>query len=140
MVVKVTIAQVRTAIEGIGSFMEAKLPARLAFQLVTLVTELESKLVAAQKVQKQLAETYGKRDAEGQLVVGTDDKGNEIPESFVLADPDAFAKEMQELLDSEVEVTTTLSRSEIETALTREDVDAVIRPSDILRLGSFLTD
>ena len=91
-------------IESINEMIELEVSALSAFKLVKLVKQLDEIVKAKTKGEVAVVQKYAKKDDSGNIVLGKDEEGNEVPNTYEITDVDAFNKEMTELMNYENEV------------------------------------
>ena len=99
--IKVKIHQLKTAEETIKQLSSKQLPAKVAYQLAKLVVEVEKELIVVEQARVAAVQKYGETLTPAEP--STEDQQPLI--QVKQENLEAFAKEMQELFDSEVELT-----------------------------------
>jgi hypothetical protein len=89
------------ALAAINNLLESDIDAVSAFKLTRIIKFIspivEDKLTAEKKIYDRWANV----DENGKFILAKDDDGNEIPDTIILKDVDAFTKEMNELYQIE---------------------------------------
>lgn len=92
------------ALAAINNLLESDIDAVSAFKLTRIIKFIspivEDKLTAEKKIYDKWANV----DENGKYVLAKDDEGNEIPDTIILKDVDAFSKEMSELYQVENDI------------------------------------
>lgn len=102
---EVTIGEMLTAADKVKKVLHRDdFPGRISTKLSRLVRLLDPELMDVQEAERKIQDKHIKRDENGNAVLAKDEEGNVIPGQYVLEDPEAYVKEMQELLDSKVEI------------------------------------
>lgn len=135
MKLRLTGGELRAAAEGLTELGALALPAGVAFRIVRLTRELRGPLEDLETTEMRVVERYMERDAEGTPIPGTDAEGNPQPGTVRLVDAEAFGREMQDLLDTRVEMDLApVAFAELEAA------DVRIAPRTLLALGPLLRE
>jgi hypothetical protein len=92
------------ALAAINNLLESDIDAVSAFKLTRIIKFIspivEDKLTAEKKIYDKWANV----DENGKYILAKDDEGNEIPDTIILKDVDAFSKEMSELYQVENDI------------------------------------
>jgi len=91
-------------IKSLNLLLDLDLPTKTAFSLVRIMKELSSIIDDKIKLEKKILDKYVERDLEGNPIVGQDQNGNPIPNTFKINDMAAFNSEMEELNSIETEL------------------------------------
>lgn len=94
MSITITNRQAWAARDGLKVLATASLNAKVAYRVFKLAQRIDAILEPVEKVRAQLVDKYVKRDEAGKQVPG------ENPGTVVLSDPDAFTKDMNDVLDA----------------------------------------
>ena len=97
--IKIKMSELLNCTEPLQKLASKELKARLALQIARLLKEAEKEIQNFNDVRMNLINKYGEKDAEGQLL--TDDKGNC---KILPSDISTFTKELNELVETEVEI------------------------------------
>lgn len=97
--IKVKISDLLNSTETLQKLSQKDFKAKLAWQVARLLKNAEGEIQSFNETRMALIKKYGNKDENGELV--TDDKGNcqIIPE-----DVEAFTEELNELLNTEVDI------------------------------------
>jgi len=95
----VTVRQILEAQRPLQRLMQQPFPGAVAFRLVRLGRQVDAELAAYQEAQRAMAQTYGERDEDGELIT---QPGGGVP----IPEPqrEAFAAERDELMATTVEL------------------------------------
>ena len=91
-------------IKSLNLLLDLDLPTKTAFSLVRIMKELSSIIDDKIKLEKKILDKYVERDLEGNPILGQDQNGNPIPNTFKINDMVAFNSEMEELNSIETEL------------------------------------
>ena len=93
---KMTLNEVRVRYSNLSSISGKHLPVKLSYAIGKNMINLESELKISEKKRTELAETYAKKDENGNPVI----EKNE----YKMEDMDSFKAEFEELLKEEIDV------------------------------------
>jgi hypothetical protein len=99
-------------IDVLEQLIEQDISATPAFKLTRLLKELSSIFEDKFKTEKRIFDKYLIRDENGQLVLGTDESGNQIEGTYIVSDVNSFNQEMKELMEVENELNYTKMKFE----------------------------
>lgn len=124
--IKVKISDLLNSTETLQKLSQKDFKAKLAWSISRLLKAAETELQAFNDTRMTLIKKCGEKDANGELI--TDEKGNckILPE-----DIDSFSKELNELVESEVEINANKIKMDL-----LEDID--FTPSDMAALEPFV--
>lgn len=91
-------------ISALNSLVDMDINASAAFRLTRIYKELSSIVDDKNKMEKKIMEKWAARDEEGNISTVLDEQGNPIPGAVNITDPDAFTKEMSDLMELENEI------------------------------------
>jgi hypothetical protein len=91
-------------VESLNLLLDLKLPTKSAFKLVKMIKEVSSLIDDKLKLEKKILDRNVERDQTGNFVVGTDQMGNPIPNTFKIKNMEEFNAEMEELNSFENEL------------------------------------
>jgi len=91
-------------IKSLNLLLDLDLPTKTAFSLVRIMKELSSIIDDKIKLEKKILDKYVERDLEGNPILGQDQNGNPMPNTFKIIDMSAFNSEMEELNSIETEL------------------------------------
>ena len=91
-------------VEALNLLLDLKLPTKSAFKLVKMIKEVSSLIDDKLKLEKKILDRNVERDQTGNVVVGTDQMGNPIPNTFKIKNMEEFNAEMEELNSLENEL------------------------------------
>jgi hypothetical protein len=91
-------------IKSLNLLLDLNLPTKTAFSLVRIMKEISSIIDDKIKLEKKILDKYVERDIEGNPVLGKDENGNSIPNTFRINEIDSFNSEMEELNSIETEL------------------------------------
>lgn len=128
---KLTNNAVITAIQSLNELMSTRLPARAAFKVRKLHGALQASWTIVGEVHKSLLDQFASKDAEGKMITLTGPSGEETP-TFAEGQEALFQAEWVKLLNTEVEISDSLSVADLGTA--------EITPAMAVALGDLLTD
>jgi hypothetical protein len=131
---KITNSAVLAAIPALKELVTVHLPVRASFRVARLARQVEQAAQDVDGARTRLVEQHAKRDAEGRLEAPRDESGEPIQGSVLLNDPAAFGRELNELLDLEVE----LAVEPIRLGDLGEKVE--LAPAVLIGLGPLLVD
>ena len=129
---KVTNTELLRAVPALRELIQIHLPVRASFKLARLVREVEQVANDIERARAALVERYGERDAAGEFTPVVDSGGDVVEGRVNLTDPESFARELNELLGTAVEL-----RAE---AILLEELGetAEVSPATLLALGALL--
>lgn len=91
-------------IEAINSLIDQDINAGIAFKLTRVIKELSSAVEDKVKIEKRILDKYVEKDADGNPVMPKDESGNTIENSVKITNVDEFSREMNDLLNQEIEI------------------------------------
>jgi len=94
----------QNTIEAINEMIDMEISALSAFKLVKMVKQLDEIVKAKTKSEVALVQKFAKKDDGGEIVLGKDEDGKEVPNSYEIIDIESFQKEMTELMDYDNEI------------------------------------
>lgn len=124
--ISITLEQLVNSTEGLRELSQKTLKARPAYAVAKILKAAEAEMTGFNDTRMNLIKKYGEKKEDGEL--NTDENGNVhiTPES--LAD---FNKELQELLDTQVEINANKIRI--------EDIgDVEFTPAEMAQLDNFI--
>lgn len=89
------------AINSINNLLNVDINASAAFKLSRIIKEISSIAEDKKTTENKIIDKWAERDDNGEVKNPLDDKGNPIKDSILIKDPEAFNKEMEELLSVE---------------------------------------
>lgn len=89
------------AINSINNLLNVDINASAAFKLSRIIKEISSIAEDKKTTENKIIDKWAERDDNGEVKKPLDDKGNPIKDSILIKDPEAFNKEMEELLSVE---------------------------------------
>jgi hypothetical protein len=92
------------ALSAINNLLEADIDAVAAFKLTRIIKFISPIVEDKLKTEKKIYEKWAEIDDNGNYLPAKDEDGNEIPDTVVLKDIDAFTKEMNDLYQVENEI------------------------------------
>lgn len=92
------------AIRSLNELIEMDINATAAFRLSRIVKEISSIVEDKMKMEKKILDKWTAKDADGSALPAKDEAGNVIEGAVTITDPDAFTKEMSDLMDLENEI------------------------------------
>lgn len=93
---KITNGEVVKFVNGVGELREKKLPIKIGFAITRNLKALESVALAYEEERVKILDKYAEKGEDGEYVTEGD--------SYKIDEMDAYAKELQELLDIENDV------------------------------------
>lgn len=104
---QLTNMQVQEILAGLRALGGEKMPAKLAWKIQTTRKSLEPFLETLSTSIQEIQGKYAKRDAKGELVLGKDADGKDVPNTIQIPDDKIASanKDLEELLGQKVEVT-----------------------------------
>ena len=126
--IKVKISDLVNSTETLQKLAKKDFKAKLAWSIARLLKSAETEIQGFNEARVNLIRKYGEKDESNELI--TDEKGNckIIPEEI-----ENFSKELNELMDSEVEINGSKLKMDL-----LEDVD--FTPSDMAVLEPFIEE
>lgn len=91
-------------INALNTLIELDINASVAFKLTRIIKELSSIVDDKLKMEKKILDKWVEKDEEGNPVVPTDKDGNKIEGSVNITSAEEFTKEMNELMEVEIEI------------------------------------
>jgi len=88
-------------VTALNELIDMDINAKLAFRLMRIIKEVSSLVEDKLKLEKKIFNKYLERDEEGNPVQAKDDDGNPIQGAVRISDPNAFNKEMYDLMSIE---------------------------------------
>jgi len=125
------ISELYDANEGLASLVKDRIPSKVALKLRKLARVVGQRVEDGEAERAKLLDVYGKKDENGKLVQGPRGAQGEV--TIRLADPDAFNRDLAELMSQETEIADDLliDPGEIETI-------EMISVETLLALGGLL--
>ncbi len=77
---------------------------KVAYRITKVLRKLGPHVEDFQKTRKTLIDKYAKKDEKGEFILSKDEKGNDVPGSVVLEDPEKFNSELMALVNEEVKI------------------------------------
>ena len=117
--------------EGLASLVKDRIPSKVALKLRKLARVVGQRVEDVEAERAKLLDAYGKKDENGKLVQGP--RGDQGEITIRLADPEAFNRDLAELMSQETEIVDELliDPGEIETI-------EMIAVETLLALGGLL--
>jgi hypothetical protein len=84
-------------VNALNLLLDLKLPTRTAFNLVKMIKEVSSLIDDKLKLEKKILERHVLRDDTGNPIMGIDQMGNPVPNTFRIKNIEDFNTEMDEL-------------------------------------------
>lgn len=91
-------------ISALNYLIDMDINASTAFRLTRIIKEISSIVEDKVKMEKRILDKWTVKDDEGNAVAAKDEQGNVIPGAVNIKDPDAFTKEMSDLMELENEI------------------------------------
>ena len=124
--ISVKISDLLNSTETLQKLSQKDFKAKLAWTIARLLKSAEGEIQSFNDTRMNLIKKYGEKDENGELI--TDDKGNCKIENNSM---DEFSKELNELIDTTVEINANKIKMEL-----LEDLD--FTPSDMVILEPFV--
>jgi len=84
-------------VNALNLLLDLKLPTRTAFNLVKMIKEVSSLIDDKLKLEKKILDRHILRDDNGNPIIGIDQMGNPVPNTFRIKNIEDFNTEMDEL-------------------------------------------
>lgn len=88
-------------VTALNELIDMDINAKLAFRLMRIIKEVSSLVEDKLKLEKKIFNKYLEKDEEGNPVQAKDENGDTIQGAVRISDPDAFNKEMFDLMSIE---------------------------------------
>jgi hypothetical protein len=133
---QLTNVQVLNVLQGLNILSQNKLPIRLAWKVSTAIRSLQEFAKTLDEPMQELRLKYAVRDDNGNAIEALDNDGNSLPNTVQIPNDKitAFNKEMNELLETLVEVTN------VQFSLTDFPDTLELEPTVLTLLSHILTD
>ena len=106
MVVKLKNVELENTINAISQLDTSKLKASASYKITKILKTLQVYYGEMVEARQELQKKHLKKDEEGNFVKAQDEEGKEIEDRFQVIDVDVLNKEMVDLLNVDVEITT----------------------------------
>ena len=93
-----------TATQSFNELLDMNLPVSTSWQIAKLAKEVDSLIVLRKEAINKMVEKFAVKDKDGKMVEAKDEKGNAVPNSTKIEDPEAYKKAMDkfEALENEL--------------------------------------
>lgn len=111
----------------------ADIPGRLSAKVARLARLVQPEIMGLNEIEDGVKARHAKKDENGRPIEAQDEHGNPLPGQYVLETPDEYWKEMQELMDSKLEL--------LFTPFVDSDFDSVrLMPQTLVQLGPLVQE
>lgn len=88
----------------LNKLMDMDMNAKLAYKLMKIMKEISSLVDDKLKLERRILDRHAEKSETGETLPAIDENGNRIPGAIKVKDPDAFNKEMFDIMSLENEV------------------------------------
>lgn len=92
------------ALASINTLIDADIDAAAAFKLTRIIKFISPIVEDKLASEKKIYDKWAQKDTQGNFVLAKDENGNDIQDTVILKDIDAFTKDMSDLLAVENEI------------------------------------
>lgn len=130
----ITNKEINDAIIGIDILSKGKYPVILSYKLFLIKQNIEPYLLAASNAINEIKKKYSKKDENGNLVLSKNEKGQDVPNTFVL-DQESIEnvnKEILEVLNQQIQI------PDIKIKISEFPPDVLVSPDIFVNLYKFI--